>query len=76
MLPFLRKQQEGAASLPVEHEMRESDDGEFNELHGAMDELMSAMKSGDTKGAAEAFKSAFEICESYPHEEYEEEEGQ
>ena len=53
---------------------------EMPELVGAAEELISAVHSKDAHAVAEALKSAFEICEMYPHEEgkhieEEEEEG-
>lgn len=34
-------------------------------LEESMQELMTALESGDAKGAAEAFESAHRICSSY-----------
>lgn len=69
MLPFLKK--EAAVAMPVETITREPDEGgdEFNELEGVAQELISAVHSKDAKALAAALQAAFEICESYPHEE-------
>jgi len=68
MLPFLKLKQEGSSSSPVEHEMREPD-GDYDPLHSAAEDLISAVHSKSVKAVAEALKAAFEICESEPHEE-------
>ena len=46
---------------------------EHAELTEAMKDLISAMDRKSAMDMAKAFKAAFEICESYPHEEYGEE---
>ena len=61
------------------HPMSDGPDEEKNEpdttgetpgdLEPAMEELIAALKSGDAKEAAEAFHSAFLICEAAPHSE-------
>lgn len=38
-------------------------------LRACMRDLMECLKSGDESGAAEAFMSAFQMCESQPHDE-------
>lgn len=68
--PFLKKSQEASTSGPVEKIERKSDhesDGEFDSLEGAMSELHSALNAKDYKGAAEIFRSAFELMDSQPH---------
>jgi hypothetical protein len=68
VMPWLKK--EADVAIPVEsHKLRKPDDGEFNGLHACMDEFIAAVHAKDIKGAAEAFKSAFQVCESEPHEE-------
>lgn len=71
MLPFLRRAQDVGVAVPSEAEKREPDGEkeEFNDLHMVMDELIAAVKAGDRDAAAMAFEAAFQICESYPHEE-------
>lgn len=67
MLPFLKTQQEGSASGPVESIKRESDgDDGFDSLEVAMKELFSAK---DDKARAAAFRAAFDLLEQQPHEE-------
>lgn len=74
MLPFLKpKQQTGLiiaqrkpdGQAKVEH----SEGEELHELEAHMDDLIRAIHAKDSKSAAEAYKRAFECCESYPHEE-------
>ncbi len=73
MLPFLSKKNNGTASLtiktrtPDEHSDKEPNENEG--LEECMSELSEALTSGDKKAAARAFKAAFQICESEPHEE-------
>lgn len=43
-------------------------------LEAAAQELIDAVKRGDSRGVAMAFESAFAILELSEHEEYEEEE--
>lgn len=73
MLPFLKRAKEASASAPVEKIEREHDDtyeeDEYDMLDSAMSELIDAVKSGDVKAASQAFRSAFEMCESIPHNE-------
>lgn len=45
-------------------------------LEAAAQELIDAVKRGDSRGVAMAFESAFAILELSEHEEYEEEEGE
>jgi len=67
MLNFLKKQQEGSASGPVESVEREHDDGfEFDSLETAMEELFAAKSP---KERAAAFRAAFELLEEQPHDE-------
>lgn len=67
MLPFLKNKQEASASSPVESVKREPDEGaEFDSLEVAMQELFSAKSD---KERAAAFRAAFELLESQPHEE-------
>ncbi len=70
MLPFLKKQQDASVSMPIESVQREPDeDKEYDSLHSAAEDLMHALGSKDIGAIADALRSAFEICESYPHEE-------
>lgn len=66
-MPFLRNQQEASASGPVETTKREPDEGvEFDSLEVAMKELFDAKSD---KERAAAFRAAFELLETQPHEE-------
>ncbi len=70
MLPFLKTNKKASASAPIESVQREPDEEkEYDSLHSAAEDLMHAMGSKDIGAIADALRSAFEICESYPHEE-------
>lgn len=71
MLPFLKLKQEGSGSAPVEHQMRESDEesGDYDMLHSAAEDLISAIHSKNVKSVAEALRAAFEMIQSQPQEE-------
>lgn len=73
MLPFLNPRKSagviiakrvGDKTEPM-HEEGEPEPG----LMAAAEDLISAVHMKDAKAVAEAFKAAFEVCESYPHEE-------
>lgn len=70
MLPFLRNKQDGSASGPIESVEREPDEGKeesFDSLESAMGELHEALNAKNYKGAAQIFRSAFELMDSEPH---------
>lgn len=71
MLPFLKKNKEASVSAAPDHIMREPDEGaeEYDVLHSAAEDLISAIHSKDVKAVAEALKAAFELMDSEPHEE-------
>ena len=70
MLAFLKKTQEASSSEPVEHSRREPDeDAEYDSLHSAAEDLISAVHSKNVAAVAEALRAAFELCDSEPHEE-------
>ena len=70
MLPSLKNKLEASASAPVEHVQREPDEEqEYDFLDSASEDLIKAVHSKSVKGVSVALRSAFEICESYPHEE-------
>jgi hypothetical protein len=70
MLPFLKNQQEGSASMPVEPVKREHDeDSDYDMLESAAEDLISAVHSKDIKAVASALRAAFELCDSGKHEE-------
>jgi hypothetical protein len=72
MLPFLKERHQGAAASveTIERkpdEPEESDD--YDSLVSAMEELHAALHIRDYQGAAEIFRSAFELLDSEPHQE-------
>jgi hypothetical protein len=75
MLPFLKKMQEGSASMPVEPIKRKSDDeeSEYDMLESASEDLISAVHSNDTKGFCRALRAAFEMLDMEPYEDHENE---
>ncbi len=70
MIPFL-KNQEASVSMPaaVERRKPDSEEAEFDGLEACMEELGAALAAKDFKGAAAAFRSAFQLSEIEPHEE-------
>jgi len=50
-----------------------SDHGDEDGLHEIMREFLSAVEAKDAEGMAEAFRNAFDVLESMPHEEAEHE---
>ena len=74
MLPFLQPRKQAgviiAKRTPKETTEVIEEEGEHAPgLMAAAEDLISAVHSKDAKGVADAFKAAFEVCESYPHEE-------
>ena len=70
MIPFLKNRQEASASGPVEPVKRKPDHEEdYDSLHVAAEDMLTAIKSGDAKALASALKAAFQIVDSEPHEE-------
>lgn len=70
MLPFLKKDHESSAAGPVESIQREPDEGaDYDALESAAEDLAHAISAKDIKGIAAALRAAFELCDSYPHEE-------
>lgn len=70
MLPFLKKMQEGSASMPVDAVKREPDnEEEFDDLGECCGEILSAIERKDRNALKESLKSFFDICDSSPHEE-------
>lgn len=80
MLPFLKPKKMSSviiAKIKPEGKIEPShEEGEeMPELIGAAESLISAVHSKDANAVAECLKAAFEICDSYPHEEGEHIEG-
>ena len=73
MIPFLKRKQDGSASMPVDTIHREhdedSDGSDFDGLETAMEELHNALMAKNYKGAAQIFRDAQELIDSEPHEE-------
>lgn len=71
MIPFLKRDQEASVSAPANVERRKPDDdeAEYDGLEACMEELGAALAAKDFKGAASAFRSAFQLSEIEPHEE-------
>lgn len=67
MLPY-QKQKEAAVVTPVDHVKRKPDeDAEYDPMHAAADDLISAVHAKDTQGVAEALRAAFDLADSEPH---------
>lgn len=71
MLPFLKRNKDGAASGPVESLERtpDNEDQEYDSLESAADDLIAAVHAKDSKGVCLALRSAFELLEMEPHDE-------
>lgn len=70
MLPMLKRQNEASASGPIEKIERKPDvEADLDYLEGCVEELAEALKRGDVKAAAAAFRAAFQVCDAEPHEE-------
>lgn len=72
MIPFLRRDKEASASAPAGKIERKPDEGkeeDYDGLEACMSELAAALKADDSKAAAVAFRSAFDMLEMQPHEE-------
>jgi hypothetical protein len=75
MLPFLKLNKEASVSMPADKVERKSDhpdEEDMDYLEGCIEELIAAIHGKDARAAARAFRDAFEVCESEPHEEYNE----
>lgn len=71
MLPFLKaRPQAGGISTIVRKSDNDGASSNENEgLEACARDLIDAIQSGDSKKAASALKSAFELCDSQPHDE-------
>ena len=68
MLPFLKQNQEGSSSGPIESVERKPDDGsDYDSMESAAEDLISAVHSKDAKAVAAALRAAFELADSEPH---------
>jgi hypothetical protein len=73
-LPFLKPQRRDAAVMIAERKpdgnIKENADADGDQgLQAAAADMLRAIAAKDDKGLAEAFRAAFEILESQPHEE-------
>lgn len=69
-LPFLKLQNEGSASSPVESSKRKPDeDSDYDMLESAAEDLITAMHSKNIKDVCSALRAAFEMLDMEPHEE-------
>jgi hypothetical protein len=74
MLPFLQPKKLATSLIARFNEKNspevEGEEGEpMPELVAAMERLISALSMKDATSAADAFEEAFNVCESYPHNE-------
>lgn len=80
MLPFLRPKAQ--VGITVKTRPSDSDDTQMDEssdsegLESAMEDLCHALDAKDYRRAADAFKAAFDMLESQPHEEVPHTEGE
>ncbi len=86
-LPFLRKKQvaglimakrkpDGSNEVMENQEEKSEQDYDSSDLKACAEDLIRAVENKDVDGVAAALKAAHDICDSQPHEEYSEEEGQ
>jgi hypothetical protein len=74
LLPFLKRQKEVSANGDDEPIVREPDgEEEYDPMHSAADDLISAVHSKDTKAVAEAWRAGHQLLNSEPQDEDEHE---
>lgn len=65
MLPFLKKDKDASASMPVDSQMRKPDDGEpYDMMHSAAQDLIDAVHAKDHKAAAAAWRAGHTLLNS------------
>lgn len=72
MLPFLKNQKEasgGDGGDQASIKRKPDEDADFDSLEVAAEEILFAIEKKDSKALATAFRAAFDMCESQPHEE-------
>lgn len=76
MLPFLKDSKEASVSLPIEHQMRKSDEGEDEEeametaeMQAIAHDLIRAIHERDVRGVMDALYSAHIVYDSELHHE-------
>ncbi len=72
MLPFLKKKP--VAGLIVhtrtpDEKPESQEDDENQAVEAAASDVLAAIEAKDVRALASALRAAFEICDSYPHEE-------
>lgn len=71
--PFLKAKDQRVSGLIIEHrkpdEKPEAEEQDYG-IETCARDLLNAVEAKDIKGIAEALKSAFDILESQPHDEY------
>lgn len=55
---------------PVKRKPDEEKEEDYDSLESAVQDLISAFKSGDAKAGCEALRAAFQIYDLEPHDEY------
>lgn len=68
-----RRNKDGSKGASAE---AQPEDGPSNGLSDLSVDLLQAIERKSTSEIADAFQAMFDYCESKPHEEYDEEEGQ
>jgi hypothetical protein len=61
MLPFLKNAQETSGGSTSDG------DDEFDSLHFAAEDMLSAIHARDAKALASAIRAAFDLCDGAPH---------
>lgn len=69
MLPFLKRKPTPAPTVVNRKPDEPGEPTEDQGLSSCARDLIEAVHNRDEKGVAAAIKAAFEICETYPHEE-------
>lgn len=75
LLPFLKDKRRDQVGVIVKQrapdspDQSEEDGQDDSALHAAAQDILRAISDNDSKHLALAIRAAFEICDSYPHEE-------
>lgn len=67
--PGADKEPEDPMEDSPEEDGSEDSEGSDETLHAIMDSFIESIKKEDVKGAVQAFKDLFQLCEEMPHEE-------
>lgn len=68
-LPFLKMKPQTGVATEIRPSDYQDEPKEDNGLEACAQDMINAFNSNDAKGLAAAIKAAFEICDTYPHEE-------